>query len=202
MKYIVKKSTFLSLVLLVVLIVGCGQHNKENSEAMVRLAHLTEDQSRLVSLLSDTSGLTIYDVYPQDKYNVMTVWTEVYEEGQMINGISENTFSLTNTYGNLSIQYEGGQEIDIAYGQGKSTFKVNVLLPYDFMTDEGIGLASASLSDEVLIEEDAEIVLKALVFDPSAKGVSLYSMEEYTSGSQVLGDYSNLVLIKCKFQKK
>lgn len=187
---------------------GCTNLDKnmtpENmNTGKIYTAELTEEQQDIIALIGVESDIDMFEYVLRDTYEAVSIWVEVYKEGECISTCNRMSFQIQSDEGKIAVIVDRKRHYDWKISQqddhGISSTYFNS--GNDFETDDAYSVGSGALNQPVEILPEKEIVLETFLFD-KGNSMSIYDNQHYAENSEVLKEYDYAYLVKCQFYKE
>lgn len=189
----------------IILCISCCTSEKvENSyKNKIYPAKLTEEEEEILKLVGFQSDTDIYKYEIDDTYKSLSIWLEVYENGELKSKASRINAQLDLSEGKIAIVVDKGSNyrwrISRQDVNGSSSYSFNT--NNDFETNNKFSVSSGALNEPAQIISDNEIVLDTFLFE-DGDAVSVYDNQYYVENPEVLKEYDYAYLLKCQFSNK
>lgn len=164
---------------------------------------LTQDQQDIVDLLaSDKREILLFDYKTEDAYQSMTVWVEIYENGELVDrqeGMNAYSDEARALDGQLAILVRHDSGVDWTFIASENDSRISQTCESMRIDHAGLARGYGPITNSVKIEQGKEIVLFTSIYSTgniSARG----DLQEYIEAPDLLSGYPYAQMIKCKFE--
>lgn len=204
-EFMKKYISILLCVFITISIIGCTSQNvSEDSYAnKIYFAELTEDEKNIINLLGVQSDIDIYKYEIDDTFKTISIWIEIYENGELISSGSRMDSQIDSKEGKIAIivdktsNYKWRISQQDASGSSSCSFETK----NDFETNNEFSVGSGALNEPVEITPENEIVIETFLFE-DGNGMAVYDNQYYVENPKALKQYDYAYLTKCQFSKK
>ena len=199
-----KKVIIFIIMLSGILTISCNNEVSQNSELNKNKMYsrvLTESEEELLSLIGFNDTVEIYDFETDGSFKSISIWLEVYEDGELLENRGKMLSSFDSKKGSIAVKVNKDESYDwrISVKSEGQISSVAFESTDEFLKDKSYSIASSHM-DRTEIENEKSIILKLFLFD-SDGSTSIDGFQEYQENQELLKEYDYVYLLKAKFSK-
>lgn|GEM_PF-2038276 len=199
-----KKIIVFVIVVSSFLLISCSKDiTQENSmnENKIYPRELTTSEKDLLSLIGFNHTIEIYDFETDGTYKSISIWLEVYKDGELLENRGKMLSSFDSEKGSIAVKVNKNDIYDwrISVKSEGQISSVAFESADEFLKDRSYSIASSHM-ESTEIENEKPIILKLFLFD-SDGSTSIYGFQQYEENPELLKEYDYVYLLKGEFSK-
>jgi len=200
-----KKIIVFVIVISSFLVISCNKDiTQENSmnENKIYPRELTPSEKDLLSLIGFNDTIEIYDFETDGTYKSISIWLEVYKEGELLENRGKMLSSFNSEKGSIAVKVNKNETYDWRISVKSEGQISSVAFESDdaFLKDKSFSIAS-SYMEKIAIDNEKQVILKIFLFD-SDGSTAVYGLQQYEEKPELLKEYDYVYLLKGEFSKK
>lgn len=201
---VLKRIFLLIIIINSLFIMSCGNEKEQTpnlSENKIYPKELTTSEKDLLSLIGFNDTIDIYDFETDGSFNSISIWLEVYKNGELLENRGKMVSSFDSEKGSIAVKVNKNKSYDWRISI-KSDGKISSMAfesVDDFLKDKSYSIASSHM-ETTAIENEKPIILKMFLFD-SDGSISVYGFQHYEENPELLKEYDYVYLLKGEFSE-
>lgn len=188
------------ILILIFIICITSSCNNQVSLNQIFNTNLTEEEKDIINLIGVKSDIEIYSYEVDDTFNNISIWLEIYKDGELISDENKMTSQINSNIGKLAVIVDKTSNFEwkISHQDDNSLSSYVFNTENEFETNGLFAVGSGTLTDKVQIFNDNDIVLKTFLFE-DGNSLSAYNNQYFTEHPEVIKEFDYVYLLKCKF---